>query len=148
MLKSKALLISLVAIAVVLALAITQTSNTSANSGIEALINKNISFPGYCDGMYISANTSSGLAGGMRTGCASEVLAGTVADIYSHGTGVALSWTHSSGTAFHTVVIANPKKWYHYVSDGQGGVVLINTGDWTEGAPTLTGNEDLPSSTN
>jgi hypothetical protein len=100
---------------------------TGVNAGpIAANKNVNISFDGYCDGMHLLVNQTTGLVTGEATGCLDQPVFGTVGGLARIGTGVTIL---SDG--FLYVIDDSPTNWRVYRSDG----LLWNKGTYSTGKP-------------
>lgn len=83
-----------------------------------------ISFDGYCDGMHLTINHSTGLVSGYATGCRSEPVSGVAGGLSKNGAGLAvLSQT------FLWTIDDNGKNWVIYSDTG----VVINSGTYSVG---------------
>jgi hypothetical protein len=100
---------------------------TVAHAGpMAANKNVNITFDGYCDGMHLIINQTTGLVTGEQTGCLSEPIVGTVGALSRIGTGVTIL---SDG--FLYVIDDAPTNFRIYRSDG----LPWNKGTYSAGAP-------------
>jgi hypothetical protein len=90
--------------------------------------NMNITFDGYCDGLHLIINQTTGIVRGEQTGCIAEPIVGTVGALSRTGTGVTVL---SAG--FLYVIDDTPRNWRVYRSDG----LLWNRGTYSVGAPDL-----------
>jgi hypothetical protein len=88
--------------------------------------NVNITFDGYCDGMHLLINQTTGLVTGEQTGCLAEPIVGTVGGLARIGTGI----TILSG-GFLYVIDDAPTNWRIYRSDG----LPWNKGTYSAGPP-------------
>ena len=97
-----------------------------------------IAFDGYCDGMHLTINHSTGLVSGTATGCLSNVLTGVAGGLSKIGAGVAVM---STGLLF--VIDDNGKNWVIYGADGS----VINSGTYSVGVPALAQGQGMTQST-
>ncbi len=93
-----------------------------------------IKFDGYCDGMAIVYDTSTGYAFGKQTGCASDPFQGVVANVMGQGPAFALAIGVGADAAGLTFVIRANKSWTIVGSDGTK-LIKVNEGTWTPGSP-------------
>ena len=87
-----------------------------------------ISLDGFCDGMHLVINETTGLVTGNATGCGSGTLVGTVGSLSKLGAGITVM---SYGLLY--VIDDNPRKWTNYNSDG----TLLFSGTYSIGVPAL-----------
>jgi hypothetical protein len=93
-----------------------------------------ISFDGYCDGMRLVINHSTGLVSGNATGCRSEPVSGVAGGLSKNGAGVAvLSQT------FLWTIDDNGKNWVIYSDAG----VVINSGTYSVGVPVFVQGQSM-----
>jgi hypothetical protein len=91
----------------------------------------NIAFTGFCDGMRLVVNQTTGVVVGSRTGCLSAPLVGTVGANARLGAGVTVSTTNNGSGSFLFVIDDMPQTWSVYAANG----VLINNGSYSIGFP-------------
>jgi hypothetical protein len=91
----------------------------------------NIAFTGFCDGMRLVINQTTGLVVGSRTGCLSAPLIGTVGANARLGASVTVSTTNNGVGSFLFVIDDVPQTWSVYAANG----VLLNSGRYSVGFP-------------
>ncbi len=102
-------------------------------------------YDGYCDGLRITYDTSTGTASGVTTGCAAGNVFGTVGTIAAQGAGVTLGYDAAADYVGLVTAVKANRTWVHYVSDGAGGITVLNSGTWTPG-PCAANVNAAPSS--
>lgn len=85
-----------------------------------------ISFDGYCDGLRLTINHSSGIVSGNSTGCISDPAIGTAGGLSKIGAGLTIR-----NRSFLFVIDDNARNWSLYNADGS----LNSTGTYSVGAP-------------
>jgi hypothetical protein len=85
-----------------------------------------IKFDGFCDGMRLVINQSSGEVRGNDTGCVSDPLIGTVGGLSKIGAGISVM-----SRGFLYVIDDSPTRWTLYLSDG----TLLQSGTYSLGVP-------------
>ncbi|MBC2696425.1 MAG: hypothetical protein HF982_14345 [Desulfobacteraceae bacterium] len=106
-----------------------------------------IMYDGYCDGARLTYDLTTGLASGNQTGCCQGYMLGAVADVYSQGPALCMSYCAGADFYAHPLytVIRIDKTWTHYACDGNGGMFVLNSGTWSYGAADAA-DGSLPSS--
>lgn len=97
-----------------------------------------LTFVGFCDGLHLVANTTSGVVKGNRTGCRSSAVGGVVGTVVGTKQGVAeiLHYTSTFGSEDFTAVIRDDKTWTYYNLDG----TVLNSGTWAVGVAVNNGS--------
>ncbi|MFC1523813.1 hypothetical protein ACFL6N_03375 [Thermodesulfobacteriota bacterium] len=103
----------------------------------------NVVFDGYCDGVSITYDMSTGYATGASTGCVVGNQAGTVGSIAAQGTGGTLAWDQVADYAGMILILHAQGTWELIMATDAS---YINSGTWTVGFPAKT--SDLPSAAN
>jgi hypothetical protein len=85
-----------------------------------------INFVGFCDGMRLVINQTTGLVTGNSTGCLSDALVGTVGGNAKLGAGITV---FANGVLY--VIDDVPRTFTNYTADA----VLINSGTYALGVP-------------
>lgn len=98
-------------------------------------------FDGYCDGLHVVSNTTTGLVTGTRTGCASEPVGGVVGTVLGKKQGGAEIVQYA--TFDFTAVIRDDKTWTYYNADGS----VFNSGTWSLGVAVAAPAAGAASST-
>lgn len=93
-----------------------------------------ISFDGYCDGMHLTINHSSGLVTGNATGCLSDPAFGVAGGLSKTGAGVAVL-----SQSFIWTIDDNGKNWVIYSDSG----VVINSGTYSVGVPSFVPGQTM-----
>lgn len=113
-------------------------ASTMADAGL-LVPNKtiDIAFDGFCDGMHLVINHSTGTVTGNRTGCVPEYpLAGYVGAVSGgvyDGQAAVVGFMEGT-TGFMTIISDVPRKWQHiYLLDGSA----FNSGTWSKGVPAM-----------
>lgn len=88
-----------------------------------------ISFDGYCDGMHLTINHSTGIVSGNSIGCVSDPAIGTAGGLSRIGAGLTVM---NRGYLF--VIDDNARNWTLYNSDGS----LNSNGTYSVGVPAFT----------
>lgn len=93
-----------------------------------------ISFDGYCDGMHLTINHSSGLVTGNATGCLSDPAFGVAGGLSKNGAGVAVL-----SQSYLWTIDDNGKNWVIYSDSG----VVINSGTYSVGVPSFAPGQTM-----
>ena len=92
-----------------------------------------IRFNGFCDGMRLVINQSTGVVSGSVTGCVSGTPIGTVGGNSGKGIGVTVM-----SRTFLYVIDDAPQTWSLYLSNG----TLFQSGTWSLGVPALAAEQE------
>jgi hypothetical protein len=93
-----------------------------------------IAFTGYCDGMRLVINHTTGIVTGNSTGCISDPAIGTAGGLSKIGAGLTVR-----NRAFLFVIDDNARKWDLYNADGS----FNSSGEYTVGVPSLSSRQAL-----
>jgi hypothetical protein len=91
-----------------------------------------ITLDGYCDGMHLVINQSTGTVSGNSTGCETGPLTGHVGSNSKSGAGVVVLVNGLGGPVLFRVD-DNPRKWSLRNTDGS----IVNSGTYSIGVPAL-----------